>query len=62
MTKTEHLGLALLPSAEYDTTLRRDYIAALSGPEGTSNMQLIDKAIGDVAKKLEDMETALSKI
>lgn len=62
MTKTEHLGLALLPSTEYDTTLRRDYIAALSGPEGTSNMQLIDKAIEDVAKKLEAMEIVLSKI
>lgn len=62
MTKTKNLGLALLSSAEYDTTLRRDYIKALSGPEGTSNMQLIDKAVGDVAQKLEGMETALSKI
>ena len=62
MTKTEHLGLALLPSSEYDTTLRRDYIAALSGPEGTSNMQLIDKAIGRVEKDLAGVEAALSKI
>ena len=62
MTKTTNLGLALLPSDEYDTTLRRDYIMALSGPEGTSNLQLIDKAVGDVAQKLEGMETVLSKI
>lgn len=62
MTKTEHLGLALLSAAEYDTTLRRDYIAALSGPEGTSNMQLIDKAIGRVEKDLAGVEAALSKI
>lgn len=62
MTKTENLGLALLSSAEYDTTLRRDYIKALSGPEETSNMQLIDKAVGNVARELGAMETALGKI
>lgn len=62
MTKTEHLGLSLLSSAEYNITLRKDYIAALSGPEETSNMQIIDQAVGELQATLSALEIALAAI
>lgn len=62
MTKSEKLGLSLLSSSEYDTTLRKDYIAALSSPEETSNMQIIDSAVGALQDELKALEIALAAI
>lgn len=62
MTQSTNLGLSLLPSSEYDTTLRKDYIAALSGPEATSNMQIIDTAVGALQAELNALEVALAAI
>ena len=60
MKETPNIGLALSPSSEWNSTYYRDYILKMSGDDGTSNMQIIDKEIGDVVAVFASLETFLS--
>lgn len=59
---TEHLGLHLLPSNEFDAKKYYEYIEELSGDGSTSNMQLIDAAIAGLDLAVSSIETQLSAI
>lgn len=55
METTEHLGLKLINSAEWQTTYFKDYINAMAANDGTSNMAKIDAAVAALQEAVTDI-------
>ena len=54
MATTKNLGLHVVPSTD-TTTLVREWIDRMAASDEDSNMQKIDKAMGDIADALEEI-------
>ncbi len=60
--KTPKLGLNVTSPAEWQTLKYEDYILLMAGQGETSNMSMIDAAVGNLQDYLSKLETALSAI
>jgi len=59
---TKNLGLILTSSDEWGTKKYREFIEEQAGTDETSNMQLIDAAIGELQEELDALEEQLALI
>lgn len=62
MSKTNYLNLAVTTPEEWSTKKYRDFILELAGVDETSNMQVVDKAIGNLRDTLNSIESQLSSL
>lgn len=62
MSQTSNLKLALTAPEEWPTKKYKDFILELAGVDDTSNMQVIDNAIGSLRATLDAIDTQLSSL
>ena len=60
MGNTDKLNLSLFPASEWSITLFSNYINKMSGDDGSSNMQIIDKEFGDIIDEFYSLADFLS--
>lgn len=60
METTEHLGLKLINSAEWQTTYFKDYINAMAANDGSSNMVKIDEAVAAIQAAVENIPSPIT--
>lgn len=61
-TTTENIGLTLTPGSEWATKKYGTFITEMAGQTGTSNLELIDKAVGEDRRAISDLESAVDAI
>ena len=62
MSTTLNLNLALTDRSEWPSKKFSQFLIEMAGVSETSNMQIIDKAIGDLQTSLRNIDDYLSTI
>lgn len=61
-TTTENIGLTLTPGSEWATKKYGTFITEMAGQTGSSNLELIDKAVGEDRAAISALEEAVDAI
>lgn len=56
MGKTQNLQLSVLPTTEESTKIARDFMRELGSDKPDSNMQIIDRAFGELDERSKTKE------